>query len=416
MEESKGIIFYKRREEESTLVIDKTRIFISSAYEESLKTPRKIIKKHLEECGHEVPIFEEEDFGTWKPDTMKHCIEVVEKSDIVILLINTKSGEEPELRWGNVTPTYLEFQEAWKKKKHILVFVNPDIKKRFFELKKDFDSLYNQYIEENHRPPDSPFDPFESWIASQDGMVKRHLEAADPFVWAFLYDIYIKRYWLYEFDYAQSEKEAKQIAQMISNSLKTVVDFIPRLDELTEIEEQQSYLVEYAEHTLTMLHQRNLILNKEQQDWSNFLKQGIEFLNHSYEIIQAKDTNPVVVNHINSCYAASLYFQDGETLRLVGKAGDITAPEVFALYEEGIHVVDAFNQGERLITYREDKKTFYITEAVDSFVLCLHFLLEEDWDVKRAEAYAQEVECAIMDKHLLYFEFLNLLIGGSTNE
>lgn len=170
---------------------------------------------------------------------MKHCIEVVEKSDIVILLINTKSGEEPELRWGNVTPTYLEFQEAWKKKKHILVFVNPDIKKRFFELKKDFDSLYNQYIEENHRPPDSPFDPFESWIASQDGMVKRHLEAADPFVWAFLYDIYKKRYWLYEFDYAQSEKEAKQIAQMISNSLKTVVDFIPRLDELTEIEEQR---------------------------------------------------------------------------------------------------------------------------------------------------------------------------------
>lgn len=67
---------------------------------------------------------------------MKHCIEVVEKSDIVILLINTKSGEEPELRWGNVTPTYLEFQEAWKKKKHILVFVNPDIKKRFFELKR----------------------------------------------------------------------------------------------------------------------------------------------------------------------------------------------------------------------------------------------------------------------------------------
>ncbi|URJ76516.1 hypothetical protein [Bacillus velezensis] len=101
---------------------------------------------------------------------------------------------------------------------------------------------------------------------------------------------------------------------------------------------------------------------------------------------------------------------------MVGKTGDITAPEVFALYEEGVHVVDAFNQGERLITYREDKKTFYITEAVERFVLCLHFLLEEDWDVKRAEAYAQEVECAIMDKHQLYFEFLNLLIGGSTYE
>lgn len=164
----------------------------------------------------------------------------------------------------------MEFQEAWKKKKHILVFVNPDIKKRFFDLRKDFDSLYNQYIEENHRPPDSPFDPFERWISIQDGVAKKHLQAADPFVWAFLYDIYKKRYWLYEFDFAQSEKEAKQISQMISNSLKTVVDFIPRLDELTEIEEQQSYLVEYAEHTLTMLHQKNLILNKEEQDWSNF--------------------------------------------------------------------------------------------------------------------------------------------------
>ena len=49
---------------------------------------------------------------------MKHCIEVVEKSDIVILLINTKSGEEPELRWGECNtyilgiPRSLEKEEA----------------------------------------------------------------------------------------------------------------------------------------------------------------------------------------------------------------------------------------------------------------------------------------------------------------
>ncbi len=342
---------------------------------------------------------------------MKHCIEVVEKSDIVILLINTKSGEEPVLRRGKVTPTYLEFQEAWKNKKHILVFVNSDIKKKFLDLRKDFDSLYNQYIEEYRRPPNSPFEPFESWIANQDGFTSRHLQAADPFVWAFLYDIYKKGYWLYEFDFAQSGEEAKKISRMISNSLKTVVSYIPRLDELAEIDKTYSYLVPYASHTLTMLAQKNLILNKEKENWSNFLEHAIEFLNHSYDIIQAKDTNPVVVNRINSCYAASLYLQEEETLRLVGEVGDITAPEVFALYEEGIRVVDAFNQGERLIDYREDKKSFYFVEPIyNNFVLCLHFSIEDEWDEGCAKAYADEVECAIMEKHNLYLEFLSLLI------
>jgi predicted secreted acid phosphatase len=62
---------------ESFKLINRTRIFISSAYEDALKDTRKIVKDHLEKSGHEVPIFEDGDFGSWESDTLQQWLLVI---------------------------------------------------------------------------------------------------------------------------------------------------------------------------------------------------------------------------------------------------------------------------------------------------------------------------------------------------
>ncbi|WML44562.1 DUF4062 domain-containing protein [Neobacillus sp. PS3-40] len=81
-------------------MINRTRIFISSAYEDDLKSPRKIIKDHLESSGHEVPIFETGVFGPWETDTLEQCLDEVRSSEVLILFINKKFGASPILMEG----------------------------------------------------------------------------------------------------------------------------------------------------------------------------------------------------------------------------------------------------------------------------------------------------------------------------
>jgi hypothetical protein len=402
-------------------MINKTRIFLSSAYEEDLKGPRKIIKKHLEESGHEVPVFEDGDFGSWEKNSLNQCINVVKSSDVFVLLINKKAGANSSLLPGNVTPTYLEYKAAILEKKHILVFVSPEVKRNFMFIKDELRSLYNSYVNDNHRPPNSPFDPFEDWIKNQianQGLAKSLLEIADPYVWAFIYDVYSKNNWLYDFDISLSEQHAKNISAMLSTSLRSVVGLISEREQLEELKSQASYLINYADYTLTMLNERNLIkttTNKE--DWSSFLEKGILFLNHPQDIIQAPEFNPIVVNSIKGCFAASLYaynVEDGNLLSLIGTTGDITAQEVFFLDDNDVFVVEAFNQQERLIAYREDKQTLYITEPIENSVICLHLTLAEKWTHDQVKAYIDEIEYAIINVHDYFFEFLKLLIGGRT--
>ncbi|WP_163103074.1 DUF4062 domain-containing protein [Peribacillus alkalitolerans] len=402
-------------------MINKTRIFISSAYEEALKQPRKHIKHQLENSGHEVPIFEHGDWGTWEKDTLKQCLEVVKSSDVYVLLIN-KSASAGKLLKGNVTPTFKEYKAAVQEKKHILVFVSHDIKSNFMTLHPKLKSIHEAYVRDFHRKPDSPLDPFEDWIKEnmEDGQLgKKLLEVADPFVWAFLFEIYSNGHWLYDIDISQSKEEAKKISDMLSTSLRSVVHFISKRDEIELLQSQAIYLLRYAEYTLSMLAERNLISNNPdnyKDKWSNLLEQGISFLKEPKDVIQARDFNPTLITKVNGCYAASLYNFDEKSnqLRLVGTAGDITAHEMFFLDEKDVFVVDAFNTQEKVITYREEKQTLYITEPIGDSVLCLHFYLAHKWSYEKVIAHIDEIEYAIMNEQDYFYGFLKLLIGGRT--
>ncbi|WP_190284984.1 DUF4062 domain-containing protein [Bacillus sp. S3] len=398
-------------------MINKTRIFISSAYEEDLKSPRKIIKEHLEDSGYEVPIFEAGDFGTWEKDTLQQCLTVVRSCDIFVLLINKKSGANSTLMRGNVTPTYLEYQAALQEKKHILVFVNPEVKNNFMSMKDDFKRIFDTYVSDHHRLPSSPFDPIKDWVEEQmrtENLYKRMLQIADPFVWAFLYDVYSKWNWLYEYDIAHSREHAKNISAMLSTSLKSVVKFISERDEIDQLKTSATYLLEYADITLDILKEKNEIKKGPLEDWSRVLQKSINFLSRNpIEIVQARDFNPLVVNTIQRCHAASLYSYNGkQALDLIGTAGDITANDMFSLDETDVFVVSAFNNKTRLFAFRQDKQCLYITEPIGNSVLCLHFNLDTNWTKETAEAYMAEIEYAIINQNELFFDFMKLVIGG----
>ncbi|MBW8351573.1 DUF4062 domain-containing protein [Bacillus sp. IITD106] len=402
-------------------MINKTRIFISSAYEEELKSPRKIIKAHLEESGYEVPIFETGDFGTWEKDTLAQCLSVVRSCDVFVLLINKKASANSTLMRGNVTPTYLEYRAALQEKKHILVFVNPEVKNNFMNIKDDLQRIYDTYIRDHHRMPDSPFDPFKNWIEEQmktENVYKRMMQSVDPFVWAFLYDVYNNWNWLYEYDVAHSTEHAKNISAMLSTSFKSVVSLISERDEIDQLKTSAAYLLEYADLTLEILKERNEIKNNLLEDWSGVLLKGINFLSRGpIEIIQARDFNPKIVNTIQRCHAASLYSYNGkQSLDLIGTAGNITANDMFSFDEEDIFVVSAFKNKSRLMAFRQDKQCLYITEPIGNTVLCLHFKLDTYWTKETAEAYMGELEYAIINQNELFFDFMKLVIGGRYHE
>lgn len=398
-------------------MINKTRIFISSAYEEDLKSPRKIIKSHLEESGYEVPIFETGEFGTWEKNTLAQCLSVVRSCDVFILLINKKASANSTLMRGNVTPTYLEFQAALQEKKHILVFVNPEVKNNFMSMKDDFQKIFDTYLGDHHRVPDSPFDPIKGWIEEQmstENLYKRMLQVADPFIWAFLYEIYNKRNWLYEYDIAHATENAKNISAMLSTSFKSVVSLISEREEIDQLKTSAAYLLEYADITLDILRERNEIKNNHLENWSGVLEKSIAFLNRNpIEIIQARDFNPMVVNIVTSCPAASLYSYNGnQGLDLIGTAGNITANDMFSLDEGDIFVVSSYNSKSRIIAFRQDKQCLYITEPIGDTVLCIHFKLDSNWTKETAEAYMAELEYAIINQNELFFDFIKLVIGG----
>jgi hypothetical protein len=399
-------------------LINKTRIFISSAYENDLKTPRKIIKNHLENCGHEVPIFEDGDFGTWEKDTLKQCLDIVGSSDVFVLLINRQSGATSRLMDGNVTPTYLEYKAAINQNKHILVFVSPIVKQNFNILKREFDRLYKSYHDQYHRLPSSPFDPLKGWVETNlaiEGTFKDLLEVADPFVWAFLSDIYRNRNWVYDYDVAKSEEHAKNISAMLSTTLRSVVGLVSEREQIDELKSHTSYLLAYADYTLMLMNERNQIVYNGVQTWSNFLDIGIQFLKRNIEFIQARETNPMIVNGTSGCFAASLYTFDKESkklLNLVGSTGQIDPDEFYKLEEENIFVVNSYNQQERLITFREDKQTLYVTEPINDTVLCMHFKVSIHWTEEQVKAYEEEIKYAIIEQHEYFYEYLIGMIGG----
>ncbi|UAL48060.1 DUF4062 domain-containing protein [Sutcliffiella horikoshii] len=401
-------------------MINKTRIFISSAYETDLKGPRKIIKEYLEQCGHEVPIFEDGDFGTWEKDTLKQCLEIVESSDVVILLINRKSGARSRLMNGNVTPTYLEYVAARQKNKHMLVFVSPNVKQKFNILKAEFDRLYEGYVAEFHRSPNSPYDPLMEWIEDQlesEGTFKQLLEEADPFVWAFLFEVFRDGNWIYDFDISKSSEQAHNISATLSTSLRSVVGLISEREHIDQLKNQATYLYAYAEYSLQLLNEMNSMKDIGKHTWSNFLDVGLSFLMQQMHIFQTPDVNPRIVNTVSGCNAASLYsVMEGNItmLTLVGAIGDINPDEFYQLDEENIYVVDSYNQQVRLITFNAEKQTIYVTEPIGNSVLCMHFDLTLPWSEEQVKAYESEINYAIIEQHEFFYEFLIRLLGGRT--
>lgn len=402
-------------------MINKTRIFISSAFEDALKSPRKIIKNHLEDSGHEVPIFEDGDFGTWEKNTLKQCMDVVGSSDVYILLINKKSGASSHLMEGNVTPTYLEYRAARQENKHILVFVAPLVKQNFTILKPEFDRLHVEYERKFHRVPNSPYDPLKEWIESQlkiEGAFKQLLEVADPFIWAFLYEIFTNKHWLYDYDISKSEEQSKNISAMLSTSLRSVVGLISEREQIEELKDQATYLYTYSEYTLQMLNEKNSISSdKGKHTWSSFLKQGLQFLRTPMDIIQMPHINPNKVNTIIGCEAASMYSIDEDNknmLNLTGFIGDIAPDEFYKLDEENVYVVQAYNQQVRLLTYNAKKETLYLTEPIGDSVICMHFKFSIPWSLEQVMAYEKEIKHAIIDQHEFFYDFLIRLLGGRT--
>jgi hypothetical protein len=194
---------------------------------------------------------------------------------------------------------------------------------------------------------------------------------------------------------------------MLSTSLRSVVSLIAEKDRISLLKKQASYLLSYADYTLALLNEKNVIMENHthnhkyynQNSWSKFLEKGIEFLKQPRDIIQAPNINPITVNTITDCFAASLYFyneENGEVLSLVGTTGDITAPHFFDMNDKDIFVVDAF------------------IEPVGDFVFCLHFSLNEKWTSENVTAYVEEIEHAIIKgrENEYFFKYFKLLIGG----
>ncbi|MCP1191383.1 DUF4062 domain-containing protein [Priestia flexa] len=387
------------------------KIFISSAYADDLKPLRQDLKAHLESCGHQ-PLLFEENFFPWADDFMDTCIQKVKECDIFILLVDNFVGTYWED--GKTTPTYEEFFTAVEEKKYVIAFFHETIKKVYDEhIKAPLHDRYKKYIKKNHREPVYTMDIVEEVIKRDLGKAQKDMlkdKNYHPFIWAFIFDVQKARVWTEDLVISRSPEFYEKINGYFSDHLGQGVKLIPHKESMAVNAGAAKVLQQFQEYTTSLLA---LIDDGEVIDWEEFLKVVISQLSGGNIYVRPGTRTQKKVNAIGACNAVTVYKQDSGKMKLCGSYGKTTPTKEYDLTDDTSYVVNCYVHNNVETSYSETKQLLYYTIKSREYVLCLHYpLIEKKWTDAQANSYKDEVEYAIMSNNTLLIDFVADLIGG----
>lgn len=386
---------------EGSLLMARTKIFISSVNEDGLKPLRRKVFKELEAMGHE-PLMWEENLGPWPAhvDPVVRCLEAVADCDIYLLFIGGKAGTYDSKAMRTIT--HMEFIKAYEQEKTILVFGDVEVKSAFFGRVKP---LLDHYIDQSIAKEDRfPSPPHMMEMLKRDERVPQEI---DPYVWYFLQDMTMRKVYIDDLslgvtiDWKAYFSDLLRRGSLLLPLEESIEQNAARLDDFDAAFELLAGL-------LPSLHIAGL-------------RQPDKFLGLVVGKLEGGDIEqrygPYMsecVGRYEDCCAATLYVLRERELCLVAKTGDAASVPIFSLDDKSSYAVltlDLGDPGEQVF-FKEAKKMFYHCIRSGSYVITLHYPADPDWNYKEFIHYKESINHAIMSKNPLIIELIKLCLGG----
>lgn len=387
--------------------MESTKIFISSATQESLSTLRQDLSKTLKDLGHE-PLLYEENFGPWSDwnDSIQSCIDRVKEADIFLLFIDTKSGSIDDFSRRSVT--HLEFLEARKENKYILAFCEVKVKKTYLtsirgEIKKFKSEFYNS----NHEDP--TLDDIYNFI--QEDLSKRAIASGevDPYVWLILYDI-IDNNNIYVEDLRLGistdwKQYFSKILRETINKYSKIKDI--NIKQLLKITDSYSLIISTLNHIIVSVESNlNRILTIVRDNLSEI------------EVIQNFQYTHRNIGTLKKCSAICLYEKKDNLFECIAFDGDTDGNKKFNENDRNSYIVCTYfsNNGEPdennigKLFYNEEKRIFYLLYKLNDYVIAYHYPEKSQWTRKKVDSNRQLIIESIIMNNTNTFVFINKVI------
>ncbi len=381
----------------------KAKIFISSAEQTELKDLRDEIFSLLKQLGHE-PLMYEKNFGPWPTydkDTIQHCLDMVDASDIFLLFVYNKAGNYLESE--KKTVTHLEFLQAYEKRKLILVFVEGKTRQTFFsKIHPPLTKMINEYQEkEGSYPAIDTLVGFTREIIDSD---------VDSYIWVFLNDIIEKNIYCEPFSISVSVEV--QLKDYLSDMFRRGSSLIPRKEDFKEYSNRILIYEDFEDLVNTVV---NNIEVRSVKDWRIFLAILRDKLKGGVIYKETGKYVKTALGRVKNCSGITLYRRKNDQMVLVEKDGLAGGEKSYPLNDSSSFVVDTYKKDyQQFLFYRHDKKIFYVTSRIGEFVISLHFPYDGSWNEQKINSFQDTILNGIinMQGNALNLKFAKLVLGG----
>ncbi|MFE5323777.1 DUF4062 domain-containing protein [Paenibacillus sp. NPDC056579] len=373
---------------------------MSSVGQDDLRPIRNAVFEELSAMGH-APLMYERNFGPWDShrDSVVRCLEKVEQSDIFLLFIKDKGGTfYPDY---DRTITHLEYMQAARLNKTILVFVETSVKNAFFgTVKPILEDITNRHVERTGGYPKA---------ADVTAALKGHHQIppyVDPYVW-FLIDDLVKKGVYFE---DLSLGVAINWRDYFSDLLRRGVLLLP-LEMTFEAYIKQIQIYEEFQLFIDLsipVFQQLPIQNTASlfRIFMNHLKGGV--IRHRYGNLFSED-----IGTFADCSAITVYGRSDDKMTLAFQLGATTSEPHFQIDDDQSYVsITAKRDSQEQLFFKEGKKTLYLTVKCRDRVMTCHFRADSSWDSKKFVTFRDDILYAIMNQNPMIFEFARKLIGG----
>lgn len=374
--------------------MDKLSIFISSVAQDSLSQLRQTITDSLLDVGHHIVRYEESIYFT-ELDSVKTCLNYVDRSDMLLLFIDTRAGSM--IASEGKTVTHLEFLKAYEKGKQILIYVNQVVITEFFSVLPSLKENYDLY-EGN----------FEQFYDSLKSMNLSQIQ--DHYVLAFLYDVYIKGYYLQNLNLGT--EMVTQVKTQLSIMTKEGLQYLSLKSAIDQAFDHFQMYGDFYENSLKFLEviQKGEIIDTRRllSKLRNLIVKEIEV----FEIDTLYQTKYLTT--IKPATAITLYESDIDEMKLVEYDGDVTAESIERDNKDSYVVQTAEDMDvEETLYYNEEKHLFYFLFKASPYIFCIHFPANGEMTSDYALKYQNHVlDAIIKSKGYQYCYFLKKLLGG----
>ncbi|WP_158560830.1 DUF4062 domain-containing protein [Paenibacillus contaminans] len=377
----------------------KTKVFISSVAQDTLRPLRESMWDILRELGHEPMLFEK-NFGAWDSHTnpVQKCIECVRQSDAFLLFISNKAGTFYEK--SQRTVTHMELIEAYTRRKTILVFVDSAVKAEYFSKAK---VTIEEYVEAHIAETSSFPKASEIVTALRLADLSSHI---DPYVWFLIHDIVGRGIYFEDLSLAV----APDWKMYFSDLLRRGIQLMPFKDAIETNERQLEQYDHFYDILASVIPSINITGFRSLTAFLESFQRSVsgEVVEHDYGFVKEP------VGSFSACSAVTLYEFQKDRMVVLGKTGSATGDDYYLLDNKDSFVALTYSNPEPddQVFFKESNCTFYFCLRLPNHVMTFHLPCGQEWNTDKFIASKDSVIRAIIHKNALAFDFVRRLIGG----